>query len=1570
VAGSSPSWCLPSYDYCADQPRTLATLEHNPDGTWTFVRDVSGQETFGFSSSGALVSESDQAGDELSSAAAQPGSGACPASAASCTVWTSSASGRSLTLAFDGSGRMVSASDGAGSTVSYCYFGQACAGGASGGGPEDLCSATVPGGATTTYGYDASDATAAFVHDVVSEALPGGGTVANTFDASGRVVSQDAPSADVTLSYSGDEESVAGGSTVVSTWPAGTSGTVAPQEVEYQFSSGALVGETTGYGTPQASTTYYDLDPTSLVATTVQDGDGDQATGMLADSSSNPMSAGDVTVSTDALGNTTEEQYNADNQAWCEVAPAEHLDGARCPATEPTSPPAPGVADPWQGATISFYDAAGDLTATTDALGRTTAYSYTPSGLPVPAGLQYCSVGPVGYAEGVTCPAYGAPAVPGTTSSTFDSAGDVTSSTNEDGATTTYAYTDPAHPGLPTLTTDPDGDVTTVVYDAAGQVTSSTVSFGAYSATTLSAYDSAGRLYCSVAPQQVAAGVTCPSSAPGPSSPPAGVTSYFYDANGDVVQETGPTGGTTVDAYDEAGQEYCTVGPEAYAAGVTCPSTEPASPPTPGDDPYLGATVTTYDARGQEVQETSPLGGVTLSSYDAAGNLVSQTVESGDATDAPPVTTTYAYDADGRQISATVARGTPEASTTLSYYGPDGSVYCSVSADAYASGSYQCPPWQPDWADEPPSVGSLYSATPGPAQAEGVTTSFHDADGELIQQSGPDQATTVSVYDADGNATCAMDAADMASYLATSPSSSYPYACPATPATTAPATGSGPGYETTVYDAAGQVLSSTDAAGDTTSYTYDPDGAVLTTTGPSGQVTTDCYYWQTSGCASGAPADGGDATDLYSTATPPAQGEPSGATTTYTYLPGGAVATKTTAAGTVTDAYDAAGELTSVTHSTPAPGYSAAPDVGYTYDAAGERTTMADGTGVTTYTYDDAGDLLSAAFAASAGSGLASGTTSYTYYANGQRSSLTYPVAPAGGSPTVTEAYDVAGQLASVTDWGGRTISFGYDPDGGTTTTTYPNGTTVSATYDLGDAMTSVTAQTATAGTTGAVLVGVSYKLDSAEQVTAETDSGAISSSLSYTYDTADRLGSVAEGTGAAASEAYDPSGDPTALANGSTQTFNAAGQVLSTQSPNGATVGYGYDPTGDRTSVSGGSSASTSYAYDQDDQLASTTVGSAGTVAYTYDGDGLLAGRATATGMATDTWDTTSSTPLLLRDGTDDYLYGPGGTPVEQADVATGTPEYFVSDDQGSTRALLGSGGTVDATFTYDAYGNLAASSGTAITPLLYDGQYLDKATGFYYLRARWYDPRTAELTSVDPDVAGTGQPYAYAGDDPVNEGDPSGLCACDEPGTAGSHPPLDGAQMAGVVAFARKQWNKGNNGFSSDDCTDFASRALALGGDDPETEPPGALESLFVHKNDKYWYRFGWGLFFTVQSYSWAMAYHLAHHLRLIGSQFVVDGAPMPTSAGDYDTYGWNEVQPGDLIFANWTNGVFGHPAADGSGGIDHTGIIIGVNPIVIAQHTKPTETDTLQKWQAFSIKRYHTTNTHFWVVHPSEG
>ncbi|HET9060142.1 MAG TPA: RHS repeat-associated core domain-containing protein [Acidimicrobiales bacterium] len=188
-------------------------------------------------------------------------------------------------------------------------------------------------------------------------------------------------------------------------------------------------------------------------------------------------------------------------------------------------------------------------------------------------------------------------------------------------------------------------------------------------------------------------------------------------------------------------------------------------------------------------------------------------------------------------------------------------------------------------------------------------------------------------------------------------------------------------------------------------------------------------------------------------------------------------------------------------------------------------------------------------------------------------------------------------------------------------------------------------------------------------------------------------------------------------------------------------------------TTAPSGTTTTSTFGYSQADMMTTASVPGALPASYSYDSNGLLASTSSPAGVRADTWDMAAGLALLLSDGTNDYLYGPTGTPVEQAGVSSNDVQYFVSDDQGSTRALFGASGSIDATFSYDAYGNLASSSGTASTPLLYDGQYLDPTTGLYYLRARWYDPGTDQFASVDPEVTTTGQAFAYAGDDPVNQ-------------------------------------------------------------------------------------------------------------------------------------------------------------------------------------------------------------------------
>jgi RHS repeat-associated protein len=118
----------------------------------------------------------------------------------------------------------------------------------------------------------------------------------------------------------------------------------------------------------------------------------------------------------------------------------------------------------------------------------------------------------------------------------------------------------------------------------------------------------------------------------------------------------------------------------------------------------------------------------------------------------------------------------------------------------------------------------------------------------------------------------------------------------------------------------------------------------------------------------------------------------------------------------------------------------------------------------------------------------------------------------------------------------------------------------------------------------------------------------------------------------------------------------------------------------------------------------------------------------------------------------------------VEQINNTSGAVTYLHHDQQGSTRLLTGSTGTVTGRCTYSAYGTPTCEGEG--TRLGYDAQYTSSDTGLIYMRARVYDPATAQFLTVDPEVGTTRAPYNYAGDNPINEADPSGRSVLGEIG------------------------------------------------------------------------------------------------------------------------------------------------------------------------------------------------------------
>jgi len=110
-----------------------------------------------------------------------------------------------------------------------------------------------------------------------------------------------------------------------------------------------------------------------------------------------------------------------------------------------------------------------------------------------------------------------------------------------------------------------------------------------------------------------------------------------------------------------------------------------------------------------------------------------------------------------------------------------------------------------------------------------------------------------------------------------------------------------------------------------------------------------------------------------------------------------------------------------------------------------------------------------------------------------------------------------------------------------------------------------------------------------------------------------------------------------------------------------------------------------------------------------------------------------------------------------------TPTTRFVHADGFGSTRWLTDASGAVTDNVEYDAFGETIARTGTTDIEHLYRSEQFDPNLGFYYLRARYYDPSNARFLTLDS-FAGFGMDpsslhkYTYAHNDPVANRDPSG--------------------------------------------------------------------------------------------------------------------------------------------------------------------------------------------------------------------
>gem|GEM_PF-2372830 len=722
-------------------------------------------------------------------------------------------------------------------------------------------------------------------------------------------------------------------------------------------------------------------------------------------------------------------------------------------------------------------------------------------------------------------------------------------------------------------------------------------------------------------------------------------------------------------------------------------------------------TSITYDSKGNPVRIVDPLGRATVLSYNTRGQLLSVTNPAGE-------TWTHRYDAVGNLTATT----DPAGGVTAFAYDLSGNVTTVTDPTGRATNhTYDLmgrllsttQPGGGVWTRTYTPRGLLASVTDPLGRVEAFT---YDAKGRLAKATDSSGGDTVYTYDAADNLLSVTNPAGEVTR----------YVYDGNNKLISVLDGDSPPAEIS-YDGLGRPLSVTDANGRTTERIYDALGQLVTLIRPDGEAVEMEYDVR------------GNLVRLL---------DPRGGGMTWSHDMLGRRLTETNAIGeTLHYAYDAAGRMVQQTNRR-------GQKVDYDYDPAGRLVRLAlEGGDVNTYTYDAAGRLIGAqnAHAAIVRSYDSAGRLTASQQPAGQLNA-TFNMAGdliarshSGGSESY--GYDAAGRLNHLATTAFGTFSFGYDGASRMNRVVYPNAVELAMQRNGKGRVNAMAYQRH-----GIPLEHHTRILDAVGNTV--EDARLDLSGRSFAYDDLDQLLSVASGGWIDEALNYDSLGNW--LVDG--RDHDLANRLLTD-----SMADFSYDPDGNLTGVSGADENAT-FTYDALGRL--ERVGTPGQeVGYRYDPLGRRY-AVTVNGLET----------LTLFDGWEEVGERQGSVfqswlTVGSLRLAAETGEgavYLHAGLEGSILAATGSDGSVRERYHYSAFGVLSVLDATGemiddrppLSPWLYHGRVHERATGFYWLRARHYSPGLGRFLQPDPlGVAGGINLYTYANNNPLRWFDPWGL-------------------------------------------------------------------------------------------------------------------------------------------------------------------------------------------------------------------
>nr|WP_227510183.1 RHS repeat-associated core domain-containing protein [Marinobacter excellens] len=293
-----------------------------------------------------------------------------------------------------------------------------------------------------------------------------------------------------------------------------------------------------------------------------------------------------------------------------------------------------------------------------------------------------------------------------------------------------------------------------------------------------------------------------------------------------------------------------------------------------------------------------------------------------------------------------------------------------------------------------------------------------------------------------------------------------------------------------------------------------------------------------------------------------------------------------------------------------------------------------------------------------------------------------------------------------------------------------------------------------------------------------EEENGRGLETTTYAYDNLDRLTQVTYpdvpvGTGTTVLYRYDAAYNRTGETTLNVEATTIADKTYRYNSRNQLTaiddnldpaqnVSYDFDANGNQTGKTK-AAVETDFVYDVRDHLRSVTTGGSTLGQFLYDYRGMRIEKDGARGIERYSYDDQSVLTQFDDTGATLAKFEYGGNRLISLNSLDNGLQFYHFDALGSPVTLTKPDGSVQARYSYDAWGHKRHQSGESWNRFAFTGHEEDRETNLIYAKARYYDPDTGRFLSQDPwegdtTIAPSLNKYLYAYANPTVYWDPDG--------------------------------------------------------------------------------------------------------------------------------------------------------------------------------------------------------------------